>query len=63
MAKTVLVSCNCESFFQDIKYGIRKRLANAKYLKNVEKGEAACTVCGKIHTYKVSNKAVKPKED
>ena len=38
MAKTVLVSCNCKSSFQDEKYGVGKRLANAKYLKNVEKG-------------------------
>lgn len=50
MSKTKIINCDCESDYQDRKYGKGKRMANWAPKQNGWR----CTVCGKVH--KVSDK-------
>lgn len=51
MAKTTVITCNCNSKYQDTVYGINKRLANVKG-DSKDSYEATCTVCGKEVRFK-----------
>lgn len=51
MAKTVVITCKCESQYQDMVYGPNKRLANVKGDKN-DSSTARCTVCAKEATFR-----------
>ena len=48
MAATIVRKCNCESKFQDERYGKGMRLMNLKD-PGKHKNEAVCTVCGTKH--------------
>jgi hypothetical protein len=43
-----LVTCVCESVYQDQTYGKGKRWANQK-LGDKKKGDFVCTQCGRVH--------------
>lgn len=51
MARTVIITCKCDSNYQDTVYGINKRLANIKGDKP-DASIARCTVCGKEVSFK-----------
>lgn len=52
---TVLVICTCDNAFQDARYGLHKRVANAQGYSSASdfragvRRAARCTVCGKSH--------------
>ena len=48
MAATIIKKCNCESKFQDERYGKGMRLMNLRD-SSKHKNEAICTVCGTKH--------------
>jgi hypothetical protein len=56
--KVEILSCLCDSKFQDERYGHGKRVMNpiGKDQKGTGTGTHKCTVCGKIHTYKQTKK-------
>jgi uncharacterized protein YjhX (UPF0386 family) len=47
--QTNILECNCESEYQDEKYGKFKRLFNKVLVSSKHGGEWRCTVCGKIY--------------
>jgi len=48
MSGTKIIRCNCDSVFQDEKYGLGKRVHNKKADKDI----ATCTVCGNEKSFK-----------
>lgn len=54
---TVIISCTCQSTFQDLTYGKQRRLMNHAPSKGAKPNRYRCTVCKKEHEYKSSNNA------
>lgn len=50
MPDTKIAECNCDSQFQDSRYGKKKRVMNHAPNKGSNKNRYRCTVCKKEHT-------------